>query len=129
MKQDIVAYPVIIGEYNDDKHYFVVTSPNIKGMVTEGDTLAEALYYAQDAMATMLDGGDYPKVQDPNTWKLKKNEHVYWVTVNMTKWMNQYGKSVRRNISLPEGLNNWAKKNKINVSKVTAQALRDMQGA
>lgn len=36
-------------------------------------------------------------------------------------------KTVRRNITLPEGLNNWAKDNKINVSKVTTEALRSMQ--
>ena len=45
----------------------------------------------------------------------------------MTKWRSKYSKTVRRNISLPEDLNNWAKKNKINVSKVTTEALRQMQ--
>ena len=52
-----------------------------------------------------------------------------WVTVNMAKWLNQYGKTVRRNISLPEGLNNWAKENNINVSQVTTNALREMKEA
>lgn len=52
-----------------------------------------------------------------------------WVTVNMAKWLNQYGKTVRRNISLPEELNNWAKENNINVSQVTTNALREMKEA
>lgn len=129
MKQEILAYPVILTEYNDDGHYYVVTSPNIKGMVTDGDTIAEALFHAEDAMATMLDGTVYPDTQDPKLWKLKDNQQVSWVTVNMTKWKNRYGKTVRRNISIPEGLNNWAKANKINVSQVTANALREMQEA
>ena len=129
MKQEILAYPVIFTEYNDDGHYYVVTSPNIKGMVTDGDTIAEALFHAEDAMATMLDGSDYPEVQDPKSWVLKDNQQVSWVTVNMTKWKNRYGKTVRRNISIPEGLNNWAKENKINVSQVTTNALREMQEA
>ena len=38
-----VLYPVIAKEYNDDGHYFVVTSPNVQGMVVEGDTLDEAI--------------------------------------------------------------------------------------
>lgn len=129
MKQEILAYPVILTEYHDDGHYYVVTSPNIKGMVTDGNSIAEALVHAEDAIATMLDGIDYPKVQDPKSWKLKENQQVSWVTVNMTKWQNKYGKTVRRNISIPAGLNKWAKENKINVSQVTTNALREMREA
>lgn len=61
-----LIYPVIISEFNDDGHYFVVTSPNIKGMVTQGDTAEEAIYWAEDAIATMLDGTEYPEPQDPS---------------------------------------------------------------
>lgn len=43
-------------------------------------------------MATMLDGIDYPAVQDPKLWKLKDNQEVAWVTVNMTKWLTQHDK-------------------------------------
>jgi len=127
MKQEILAYPVILTEYNDDGHYYVVTSPNIPGMVTDGNTIAEALIHAEDAMATMLDGTNYPAVQDPKLWELKDNQLISWVTVNMTKWHSRYGKTVRRNITIPKGLNDWAKENKINVSKVATDALRELQ--
>lgn len=118
MKKDILVYPVVITECNDESgHYYGVTSPNIKGMVTDGSTLPEAVIHAEDAIATMIcDLPDYPEVQDPNKWDLKPNESVAWITVNMAKWLSRYGKTVRRNISIPEGLNNWAKENKINVS-------------
>ncbi|MCC4370540.1 type II toxin-antitoxin system HicB family antitoxin [Limosilactobacillus reuteri] len=131
MKKDILIYPVIMTECNDESgHYYGVTSPNIKGMVTDGVTMQEAVLHAEDAIATMIsDMPEYPEVQDPTKWELKDNESVMWVTVNMAKWLNQYGKTVRRNISIPEGLNNWAKENKINVSQVTAKALREMQEA
>lgn len=85
MKQDILNYPVILTEYTDDGHYYVVTSPNIPGMVTDGKNITEAITHAEDAMATMLDGIDYPAVQDPKLWELKDNQEVAWVTVNMTK--------------------------------------------
>lgn len=131
MKKDILVYPVIITECNDESgHYYGVTSPNIKGMVTDGVTMQEAVIHAEDAIATMIsDMADYPEVQDPTKWDLKNDESIMWVTVNMAKWLNQYGKTVRRNISIPEGLNNWAKENKINVSQVTTEALREMQEA
>ena len=55
MKQDIVTYPVLLTEYNDESgHYFVVSSPNIQGMVTDGESIAEALENAKDALATIL---------------------------------------------------------------------------
>lgn len=130
MKQDVVTYPVILTEYNDESgHYYVVSSPNIQGMVTDGETIPEALHNAKDAMATMLANEDRPKVQDPREWKLDKGQQTSWVSVNMTRWLNKYGKTVRRNISLPAELNEWAKKNKINVSKVATEALYDMQEA
>lgn len=73
MKQDIVIYPVILTEYNDELgHYYVVTSPNIKGLVTDGETITEALFNVKDAIATMLIGIKYPKVQDPRKWRWEK---------------------------------------------------------
>jgi predicted RNase H-like HicB family nuclease len=127
--KNLLVYPVIFTECNDETgHYYGVTSPNIEGMVTDGRTLSEAAARAEDAIATMLaDEPTYPSVQDPSKWKLEPNQQVMWVSVNMDKWLSRYGKTVRRNITLPVGLNNWAKANQINVSQVTARALRNLQ--
>lgn len=128
MNKNTLIYPVIVTECNDETgHYFSVVSPNIKGMVTDGATLSEAMVHAEDAIATMIADTKYPKVQDPRKWNLEKDDFIMWVPVNMDKWLDQNQKTVRRNISIPEGLNNWAKKNKINVSKVATDALRKMQ--
>lgn len=128
MKQVILSYPVILTEYNDESgHYYVVTSPNIQGLVADGETIAEALCEAADAIATILDGEEYPKIQDPKKWNLKQNQQTSWVNVNITRWQAKYGKTVRRNVTIPEGLNNWAKENSINVSQVVTEALEQMQ--
>lgn len=130
LKNNILVYPVIVTECNDEAgHYYGVTSPNIKGMVTDGLTLEEAIVNAEDAIATMIANTKYPEVQDPKNWKLGNDDRVMWVSVNMTRWLNQHEKTVRRNISLPESLNQWAKANKINVSKITTDALRQLQQA
>lgn len=128
MKQEVLSYPVILTEYNDESgHYYVVTSPNIQGLVADGETIAEALYETSDAIATLLDGEKYPKVQDPKKWKLNDNQQTSWVNVNMTRWLAKHGKTVRRNVTIPEGLNKWAKENSINVSQVVTKALTQMQ--
>ncbi len=44
----------------------------------------------------------------------------------MRRWLNDYGKTVRRNVTIPESLNEWAKLNNVNVSKVTTEALKEL---
>lgn len=125
MKEQILVYPVIVIKCDAESGcYYSVTSPNIKGMITDGATLPEVIVHAQDAIATMISETTYPKVQDPTKWQLKKDEHVMWISVNMTKWLNDYGKTVCKNITIPTVLNDWAKENNINVSKVTTEALK-----
>lgn len=128
MSNNLLIYPIIVTECHDEAgHYYGAISPNIPGMVTDGQTLQELVIHAEDAIATMISGTKYPEVQDLKEWTLGPNDFVVYVTVNMLKWEAQHEKTVRRNITLPEGLNNWAKDNKINVSKVTTEALRSMK--
>jgi predicted RNase H-like HicB family nuclease len=90
MTDVVLTYPTIFHEYNDeDGHYFVVDSPNIPGMVTEGSTHQEAASWAVDAIATMLDGEEYPQPQDPSDWVLEKSESIVFITVNMTEWLHK----------------------------------------
>lgn len=124
-----LMYPVIIGEYNDDGHYFVATSPNIPGMITQGDTFSDAAYWSEDAIATMLeDEKQYPEIQDPSSWNLKDNEKVVYISVDMDKWLSRNSKTIHRTISVPEYLNNMAKKQNINVSQLVTEALKNKLG-
>ena len=62
-----VLYPVIAKEYNDDGHYFVVTSPNVQGMIVEGDTLEEAIEEASFDIADWFEvKGKIEKVAKEN---------------------------------------------------------------
>lgn len=91
MKQDLLTYPVIITECNDETgHYYGVSSPNIPGMVTDGKTIDKAIIHAEDAIATMISDTDYPGVQDPTKWQLGEHDTIRWVTINMAEWLKQY---------------------------------------
>ena len=136
MSEPTLIYPVVFQENNDsDGHYFTVTSPNIPGMVTEGDTRADAAEEAIDAIATMIDGEPYPKPQDPASWPLQRNESIVYVTVDMARWQlekarNRNTKTVRRTITVPQYLNDLAKIRHVNVSRLTTEALeREFQKA
>lgn len=124
-----VLYPVIAKEYNDeDGHYFVVTSPNVQGMVVEGKSLEEAVKEAADDITGwFVAKGKVENVQDPTKWKLEKDEQIVYVPVNLSNFYSKYGKTVRKNITIPEYLADWAKANKINVSRVASDALKGLQ--
>lgn len=120
-----LVYPIIATECNDeDGHYFVGTSPNIKGMVTQGTSMADLAFQAEDAIATMLDGETYPEPQDPSAWELEDNQRVIYISVDMDKWLKKSMKTVRRTITVPEYLNDLAKERKINVSRIATDALK-----
>ncbi|WP_125764277.1 type II toxin-antitoxin system HicB family antitoxin [Companilactobacillus hulinensis] len=75
-------YPVVITEYNDEGRYFVVTSPAIHGMVTQGDSLDDAKFHAKDAIETMIEDVDKDEVLNYNNWKLKENDTVAFITID-----------------------------------------------
>ena len=123
-----VLYPVIAKEYNDDGHYYIVTSPNVQGMVVEGDTLEDAIEEASYDMADWFEvKGKIDDVVDSSDWNLDKDEKLVYVPVSLTNFYKKYGKTVRKNISVPEYLANWAKENKIHVSRVASDALKVLQ--
>lgn len=92
MGHSTLVYPVIFSEFNDDGHYFTITSPNLPGMITQGDTLTDAKIEAVDAIATILDGNDYPQRQDSTHWKLESNQQVHLITVDMEAWYHEKNK-------------------------------------
>ena len=60
MKEKILIYTVIVTECTDKAgHYYGISSPNIKGMVTDGKTMQEAILHAEDAIATMISDVGY----------------------------------------------------------------------
>ena len=90
MPDTVLVYPTIFHESNDeDGHYFTVSSPNIPGMVTEGVSKAEAAAEAVDAIATMLDGEQYPELQDSADWRLEAGDSIVYLTVNMSQWLRE----------------------------------------
>jgi predicted RNase H-like HicB family nuclease len=120
-----LIYPVIIEEFNDeDGHYFTAEAPDIDGMITEGDTIADAAYWAEDAIATMLaNEKKYPEPSDPREWKLTSAQKVVYVSVDMQAWFKYHSPTVQRTISIPQYLDILIKETGINASKISTAAL------
>ncbi|WP_349534058.1 type II toxin-antitoxin system HicB family antitoxin [Leuconostoc citreum] len=130
-KSDILFYPTVLTVDESENNVVNVRVPDV-GAVTFGADYQEAMLMALDAVGVMLeDTVDYPKPSNPEDvqledWETPQNTQVIMVAYDMAAYRRTLSKTVRRNISIPEYLNNIAKKQNVNVSKVTTDALESI---
>jgi len=100
-----MLYPVVI-EKGDNDHAFGVVVPDIKGCFSAGDTLAEALIEAKNAIELHLEllaeQGELPPEARPVDDYYQLEEYAGWIwsviDIDITPYM---GKSSKINITLP----------------------------
>lgn len=121
------VFPVVFTKLDDGGYMAFVPDMNIN---TQGDTLAEAIEMARDAIGIVgIDMEDekrtIPTPSDPAQIKCNKNEMVSMVDIDFTAYRRANEKrTVRRNVSLPSWLNVEAEKAGINVSALLQMALK-----
>jgi predicted RNase H-like HicB family nuclease len=136
MKQ---VYPTFILNTNDgSEHPFLICVPDME-IFTEGDTFANAIQMARDAIGiTGISMEDHKEVlpipsdQIAAIAKVKQyredvdfsNGILTYVDVDFTEYRKKVDtKTVRRNVALPSWLNYEAEHAGINVSRVLQEAL------
>lgn len=119
------VYPIIL---TPDEIGYVVTVPDLN-INTEGDSLAEAIEMARDAIGLWgiceEDAGRI--IPEPHAVKLKHkdNEIVTLVDIDFKAYRRaNENRSVRKNVTLPSWLNELAEKNDINFSAVLQEGLK-----
>lgn len=139
MKQ---VYPTFILNTNDgSEHSFLVCVPDME-IFTEGDTFADAIEMARDAIGlagiSMEDNKEeLPIPSDQNTAieKIKQDTEdidfsqgiLTYVDVDFSEYRKKVDtKTVRRNVALPSWLNYEAEHAGINVSRVLQEALMNV---
>lgn len=126
MDKGTVIYPVIL---KPDDEYVFVRVPDLEGGYTQGNDSLDAIAMAQDLIGSLLeDCENYPSPSDPQQIKLADDETLVYVSTDIAAFRQKYSKKVRRNISIPEYLNNIAKEKGTNVSEVTTEALKVKYG-
>lgn len=126
-----LVYPAVFlpSEQGDG---YTVTFPDLPGCITEGDTLAEAIFMAEDAASGwVLDelesGKPIPKASAAQDVPHAANEFVSLIALDMDAYAEKYGtKAVRKNLTIPAWLNTFAEKNHVNFSQVLQEALTDL---
>lgn len=119
------AYPVIFTPAAEGGYTAYIPDFDIN---SQGDTLAEAIENARDAMGIVgIDMEDEKKALPVPSKSVehKAGEIVSFVDVDFTEYRRQNDlRTVRRNVSLPSWLNAEAEKAGLNVSSVLQNALK-----
>lgn len=118
-----LVWPVIIAALEwEGQTYFMATIPGLPDVVAQGRTFGEALQQARQLVAGLTVS---PPVDFQQDFPLAPHEQLVALVVTPQPQLPM--KRVRRNISIPVDLDDWARLNRINVSRVTANALRQLQ--
>lgn len=134
----MLVYPVVFTETKDEKDTVLVFIPDLNGM-TEGYGLANAITMAKDYIGNSLyskPDSDFPVPSEINAINPESSvfseagkSFVSLVDIDINSFrQRKKSKNVRRNITLPEWLDDMATNEKINVSAVTQNALKQRLG-
>lgn len=121
------VYPAVFTKENDGK--YLVVFRDLEGCYTCGDNIEHAIEMAEDVLALVLygyevDGREIPEPSDLKDIKVNSNEFVNYVKCDTLEYRKMYNnKSVRKNVTLPEWLNEEAEAMKLNFSQVLQEAL------
>lgn len=129
------VYPVIFTPLNDAKDTVLIEVPDL-GILTEGYGMVDAVYMARDAIGLKGiiredDGKEIPKPSTLNDIDASKGTfaedgegYVSLVDIDFVEYRRRVDhKTVRRNVTLPNWLNQEAEKAHLNVSRVLQEAL------
>lgn len=132
------VYPVIFTETNDKENPVLVYIPDINGM-TEGKDIADAISMAKDYICNALfekTDSEIPAAKRIDEIDLKESpffdngkSFTSLVDVDLAAFrLREKSKSVRRNITLPQWLDDMATNAKLNVSAIAQNALKKELG-
>lgn len=128
MKNELTVYPAIFTKMNDDGNYYIVDFIDLKDCITQGETIQEAFYMAQDAMGLFLDDlKNFPTpTLDFSNIKLKSNQFISFVSIDMDYYRKKYNnKSVKKTLTIPCWLDSIAEQENINFSQLLQEALKN----
>ena len=124
-----LVYPAYFSPLEEQDGY-CVTFPDLKGCVTQGNSLADSIEMAVDAASGWVldeleDGNPVPQPSDISSIKIaNRGDFVNMIVLDMDSYSEKYGnKAVRKNCTIPAWLNTVAEKNDINFSAVLQEAL------
>lgn len=119
----MLLYPAIF-KHGDTA--ITVTFPDIPEAITQGKDLNEAYQMAIEVLGFVLeDYQEYPQASSTSQVQTDNPDaEVALISIDMNAYLRKYhSKKVRKNVTIPEWLNNLAEEKKLNFSQVLTEAL------
>lgn len=126
-----LIYPAIFTPCLENPGY-TVEFPDLKGCVSEGNSLENAIEMGAEAacgwiLGELEDGNAVPAASDYKNVHPEINSFVNFLLLDLDSYAERYGeKSIRKNITIPAWLNTYGEQNNINFSKVLQDTLLKM---
>lgn len=124
------VYPVVFTDLGDGYMAYV---PDLR-INTQGDSLAEAIRMARDAIGLtgitlQDDGAAVPAPSEPSSVPHEAGEFVSMVDIDFDAYRRaNETRTVRKNVTVPGYLNDLAEKAGVNFSQVLQDGLRERLG-
>lgn len=111
----MLVYPAL---FTQDGDYILVTFPYVPEAITQGKDVQEAFEKATEVLGFALeDYKEYPQPTSPSDLKQQFPD-------SYIAYMKKYhANKVRKNVTIPEWLNDLAEENDVNFSQVLTEAL------
>lgn len=126
--KDTYTFPCIIKFDQEDKIYYV-RFPDIEEAFTDGDSLKEAVYNAQEVLGLVIYEREKMGREIPNATesmiKTEDNESLSYISVWMPLVRDRIEeKSVKKTLTIPKWLNDVAEENNVNFSQLLQVAIK-----
>lgn len=124
----LIDYPIIITTNKvSSKYLFTADSPDLLSLHASAKDLDTLIKKVRDTVAEYLLLNSGIKTPNVTDWQIENNQKIVWILIDLEDWINRtHAKTIRRSVTIPEYLNEWAKKNKVNVSGLVTQKLREL---
>jgi predicted RNase H-like HicB family nuclease len=132
MRMDRYVFPALFEPCEEGG--YLVTFPDLPGCITEGDDISEALAMATEAMELFLfamerDNEVIPSPSDPASLRAPERGFVSLVEAWMPPVRFEMAtRSVKKTLTIPTWLHDYAEKQDINYSQLLQAALREHLG-
>lgn len=120
------VYPAIF--HKNSNGSYTITYPDLPGCISEGKTLENALYMAQDALRQWLEYLTEEKEEIPAASAMKDIVMEDGEFVNLVRASIRDNKAVRRTVSVPKWLDEAAVAANLSLSRILQDALKERLG-
>ena len=115
------VYPAIFHE-NEDGSY-TITYPDLPGCISEGKTLAQAMYMGQSALAQWIEHMSVKKQELPKATNIGAVSTEGCEFVNLIRAEVKDSRAVKRTVSIPRWMDDKVLESGLSLSRVLQDAL------